>query len=264
MGSARLLVVVAHPDDETFGCGSLLLHAAAAGVTTSVCCATRGEEGEPKPGSGVPREHLGDERERELRAAAEVLGVDRVELLGYRDSGMQGPAREDALVSAPLRELTARIAEVLDRLRPHVVVTLAADDGHRDHVHVRDATVASLQRASWPVQRLYLQCLPRAALRRWADHERARHPDRPYLDVDDVGLGTRDEDLTTVVDTSAHLDARRAAIRCHRSQSSPFADLPPDLERAFLATEHLIRVRPGWNGGAIETQVFDDLDLFLG
>ena len=54
----RLMVVVAHPDDESFGCGSTLLHAAAAGARTAVVCATRGEAGEPAPGSGIARAEL--------------------------------------------------------------------------------------------------------------------------------------------------------------------------------------------------------------
>src|SRR5437763_11299620 len=71
MDAPRLQLVVAHPDDETFGCGSLLLHAAAAGATTSVVCATRGEAGE---GGAAD---LGAVREQELRAAARLLGVQR-------------------------------------------------------------------------------------------------------------------------------------------------------------------------------------------
>lgn len=82
----RLLVAVAHPDDETFGCGGLLLHAAAAGTDTYVVCATRGEAGE----GGTGDEPLGVVRERELHRAAAVLGVREVTLLAHRDSGMSG------------------------------------------------------------------------------------------------------------------------------------------------------------------------------
>jgi len=80
----KMLVVVAHPDDETFGCGSVLAHAAARGVETVVACATRGELGEIAPGSGAQPADLGDVREAELRAAAQELGVARVVMLGWR------------------------------------------------------------------------------------------------------------------------------------------------------------------------------------
>lgn len=264
MGRPRLLATVAHPDDETFGCGSLLLHAHGRGATTAVCCATRGEEGEPAPGSRVRRGHLGQVRERELRSAAAVMGVDRVDLLGYRDSGMDGVPTTEALVSAPLEEVAAAIGEVIDRFRPHVVVTLSADDGHRDHVRIRDATLAAVEMASWHAQRLYLQCLPRSLLRRWADQQRVRQPDSPYLDVDAVELGTPEEHLTTIIDTSEHLDARRTAIGCHRSQTSPYRALPDDLEHAFLTQDHLIRTRPSWTGGELEREILPGLHLDAG
>ena len=102
MGVPRLHCVVAHPDDETFGCGSILLHAVA---RTAVCCATRGEQGASTDPDLDP-DHLGVVREAELRAAAEVLGVSEVSLLGSRDSGMDGPADEGTLVATPVARPT--------------------------------------------------------------------------------------------------------------------------------------------------------------
>jgi LmbE family N-acetylglucosaminyl deacetylase len=82
----RLLVVVAHPDDESFGCGSILAHAAASGHETAVLCATRGEAGE----SRIDTADIAGLREAELRAAAAILGVGLVRLLDHQDSGMAG------------------------------------------------------------------------------------------------------------------------------------------------------------------------------
>jgi len=254
----RLLVVVAHPDDETFGCGSVLLHAAARGAVTAVCCATRGEAGEPAPGSGVTVERLAAVRDAELRAAARALGVSRVVLLDHRDSAMDGEPASGALVAAPLQAVAADITGVIDDLRPHVVVTLDAADGHRDHAHVRDATLLAVTRSSWPVPRVYLQCLARSLLRRWADHMATVQPDSPYLDVDGLGLGTPDEQITTVIDSTAHLPARLAAISEHRSQTSPFAALPDDVSHDFLAVDRLRRVLPPWPGGAVEHEMLPD------
>ena len=100
----RMLVVVAHPDDESFGCGSILAHAAVGGVDTIVCCATRGEAGSPIPMSGGPR--LAAVRERELRAAADLLDVGRVVVLDYEDSGM--PARSTIAPSSRHRSTSSR------------------------------------------------------------------------------------------------------------------------------------------------------------
>lgn len=244
MKAARLLVVVAHPDDETFGCGSLLLEALAHGVDSTVVCATRGEAGEPAPGSGVTREELGGVRERELRQAADLMGVGHVELLGFRDSGMDGEPSTDALVSTPVEAVAREVGGLIQRVRPHVVVTLDASDGHRDHAHIRDATLRAVEGSSWAVARVYLQCLPRSLLRRWAEHMHVLQPDSPYLDVDGAGLGTPDALVTDIVDATSHLEKRRAAIAIHASQTSPYGQLPPDLEEAFLATNYLRRVVP--------------------
>ncbi|MGI9053333.1 MAG: PIG-L deacetylase family protein [Ilumatobacteraceae bacterium] len=79
-GGGRWMVVVAHPDDEAFGCGSLIAHAASGGADVTVLCATRGEAGEPSPAMG-PAIDLGATRAGELLDAVRVLGGRNVELL---------------------------------------------------------------------------------------------------------------------------------------------------------------------------------------
>ncbi len=252
----RLLAVVAHPDDETFGLGSILAWAAAGGAETAVCCATRGEAGEPAARSGLAPEDLPDARTRELHEAAGVLGVSRVDLLDFADSGMVGDAAPGTLVAAPFEDVVAAVLAAIDAFRPEVVVTLDAGDGHRDHARIRDATLAAVARAADPVGRVYLACLPRSLMRRWVDHQRAVAPDRQHLDADVAAIGTPDEAISTVLDTSAHLATRWAAIRLHDSQVSPYDDLPPDLQEAFLATDRLRRVVPPWTGGPLEDSLF--------
>jgi LmbE family N-acetylglucosaminyl deacetylase len=243
----RVQVVVAHPDDETFGCGSLLLHAAAAGAETSVVCATRGEAG----GSGAD---LAAVRERELRDAAALLGVGRVDLLGFADSGMSGDAGPGTLVGAPRERVLDAVAAAVADVRPDVLVTLDASDSHRDHVRIRDAALDAARAAGVP--RVYLACLPRSLMRRWVEHVRVARPDMEHLDADVAALGTPDEDITTVLDATAHLPQRERAIAVHASQTSPFEGLPPDLRRAFLASVHLRRVHPAWTGDELETALF--------
>ncbi|MFU8871721.1 PIG-L deacetylase family protein [Micromonospora sp. SL4-19] len=253
----RLMVVVAHPDDETFACGSLLLHAAASGATTAVCCATRGEAGERAPGSGVTKQELPAVRERELRAAARLLQVSRVDMLDFADSGMSGPAGPDTLAGAAFADVRDRVRECLEDFQPHVLVTLDAGDGHRDHVRIRDATLAAAQQARWRVARVYLHCLPQALMRRWLEHLAREHPASQHLEADVPG--TPEELITTVVDTRRYLAEREQAIAAHASQISPYDGLPADLRLAFLTTEHLRRVVPAWNGGDRERDVFSQV-----
>lgn len=236
----RLLVTVAHPDDEAFGCGSVLAHASTAGADAVVACATRGELGELAPGlahvAPLP-EQLGAIREAELRTAARLLGVAHVELLGWRDSGVDGEPAAGSLCAAPAADVEEAIAAVLERERPDVVVTLDASDGHRDHVVVRDATLAAVARSSAPPAEVYLWCLPRSLMRAFTGSAQ---------------LGTPDEEITTVVDTSAHLDRRWAAMRAHRSQVPPYDRMPPELQAAFLTADRLRRVHPSWTGGRVD------------
>jgi len=255
MSDERLLLVVAHPDDESFGCGSLLAHAAAHGVETVVCCATRGEAGECASGIDLAGRSLAELREEELRAAAAILGVGRVVVLDHHDSAMDGDPQPGALVAVPTGALADEVRALVDDVRPHLVVTLDGSDGHRDHVAIRDATLEAVHHpgAHRPA-RAYLQCLAQENMVRWAEHQRGLDRYGDYTAA--ASLGTAPDQITTVLDVHAHLDRRWAAIRAHASQTSPFEGLPPDLQDAFLGTDHLCRVVPPWPGGPAETALF--------
>lgn len=232
----RLLVAVAHPDDETFGCGSLLLRAAAEGWVTAVCCGTRGEAGEVAPGVTVAPHGLGAVREAELRAAARVLKVDRLAMLDFEDSGMTDAVTGSMLVAAPEVDVAAALQEFAVGFQPDVLVTLDASDGHRDHARMRDAAVRVATALGVPA---YLHCLPRSLLQRWVTYMSTHRPDAAHLQVDE--LGCPDELITLRLDTRDQLPDRLRAIAEHRSQVSPFEGLPDDLRDAFLTTEHLRR-----------------------
>ncbi|MDQ4078457.1 MAG: PIG-L family deacetylase [Chloroflexota bacterium] len=134
----RLLCVVAHPDDESFGFGGTLARYAAEGVETFVICATRGQFGWPgDAGTNPGAEALGRVRAGELRAAGAVLGVREIQLLDHLDGHL-------ARVSCA--ELQAEIARHIRRLRPQVVLTFGPDGdyGHPDHVAISQATTAAI------------------------------------------------------------------------------------------------------------------------
>lgn len=237
----RWLVAVAHPDDESFGCGSTIAHAAVRGAEVTVVCATRGEAGESVPGS-VDGADLGTVRETELRRAAGRLGVARVELLDYRDSGFDGDLPADSLCAAPVDEVAGALGGLLRELSPQVLLVLDGSDGHRDHLHVGAAARRALADLPGPAPLLVEQCLPNSLLRRWLEEMRAVRPDTAYHSLDPSSLGRDDDEITDVLDTGPVLDRREAAIAEHRSQVSPFEGLSDGLRRAFLTAEHLARI----------------------
>jgi LmbE family N-acetylglucosaminyl deacetylase len=235
---------VAHPDDESFGCGSAIARAAALGAEVTVACATRGEAGEPAPGQPDSGD-LGAVREAELHRAAGLLGAARVELLGYRDSGFDGDPLPGTLCAASVDDVAGVLRRLVGDLRPTVVVVLDGSDGHRDHLHVRAAMHAALAELPEPRPQVVEHCLPNALMRRWLDEMRSLRPDTAYHALDPAVLGRADADVTDVVDVSDVLDRREAAMAEHRSQASPYDGLSPELRRAFLATDHFARVVPG-------------------
>ena len=117
--SLKLMAILAHPDDESLGFGGILAKSAAEDVETFLVTATRGERGwtgEEREYPGAPA--LGQVREGELRAAARVLGIRKVELLGYLDGELD---------QAHPSEVVDKIVELLRRVQPHVVVTFGPD-----------------------------------------------------------------------------------------------------------------------------------------
>jgi LmbE family N-acetylglucosaminyl deacetylase len=159
-------------------------------------------------------------------------------VLDFHDSGLSGDSAPPALVATDPAALCAALAGSVRAFGPDVLVTLDGSDGHRDHVAVRDATIAVGAELGLPV---YLSCLPRSAMRLWAEHVRRVDPTSSFLQLGE--LGTPDDELTTVFDTREHLAARWRAIRLHRSQVSPYEGMPDDLASAFLGAEHLVAVR---------------------
>jgi len=255
MGPA-LLVVVAHPDDETFGTGSVIAAAAVAGARVVVCCATRGEAGEDTSGTTTSAEELARVREAELRAAAAVLGADEVVLLDFADSGLNGAMPDRALAAVDLEEVVAQLVPVIQRVQPDVVVGLDPEsvNDHRDHMRIGLATDLAFERAAKPTARLYHWTLVRSMMNEWFAKMRAQGLLEAYTDIE---MGIEDEKITTIIDVAHVMDQRRAAIAEHRTQASPFSGLDAEFEHSLLARDHLVRVVPSWDGAPIESSLFD-------
>jgi LmbE family N-acetylglucosaminyl deacetylase len=132
-----LTAVYAHPDDETFSAGGTLAKYSAAGVRCTLLVATDGDAGKTSGLNVSSREELGRLRRTELQKAAAILGVAKVECLGYPD-GALGQVDQD--------ELIGRIVAQLRLDRPDVVITFApegAPNHHRDHKVISRAATAA-------------------------------------------------------------------------------------------------------------------------
>jgi LmbE family N-acetylglucosaminyl deacetylase len=235
----HVLVVVAHPDDETFGCGSLIALAAAAGARVSIVCATRGELGEVTDRVDLAGRTLGEVREGELRDAAAMLGAAHVEVLDFVDSGFDGPQPAGALCGADPATLRDTLAAIVERERPTIVLSIDGSDGHRDHVCVRDAIIDVADQVT-PRPRVYLATLSNHAMRRWLDEKLRSDESSAYHGLDPDTLGRPDDEISFTLDSRPVLTTRLAAIELHRSQRSPFEGLSVELRDLFLCVEHLV------------------------
>jgi N-acetyl-1-D-myo-inositol-2-amino-2-deoxy-alpha-D-glucopyranoside deacetylase len=247
-----LLLMHAHPDDEAISTGGVMMKAKQDGHRVVLVTATRGEAGEiHNMDEGSVRPRLGEVRAEELRRATEILGVDRSEFLGFRDSGMVGtPENEDprSFHQAQLDEAAARLAAILREERPDVVVTYDSDGtyGHPDHIkahHITNAALDQLEKEGWSPRKLYYTAIPRSLMQAFMEQlpEEARRQD--------TGMsipGTPDELVTTKVDVDDFVDRKRQAFAAHVSQNDPnswFATMADQIYRLAFGTEYYRLVR---------------------
>ena len=249
-----LMAVHAHPDDESSSTGGVLARYSDEGIRTVVVTCTNGELGDGpdgvKPGEPGHDDHeVARVRLAELEEACAILGVHHSELLGYRDSGMHGwdgNGRPDAFCNIALEESGARLAAIIDRYRPSVIITYAANGGygHPDHVQTHRATLAAVERAGWPAK-LYYTARPRSAwlrMRQMLEERGVELPPPPPRPPGVEGLpGTPDELITTTIDTTAVVDRKLAALRAHRSQTERSANMRfPEVFREVFGVETFV------------------------
>jgi LmbE family N-acetylglucosaminyl deacetylase len=249
---ATIVFFHAHPDDEAIATGGTMAKAAGRGHRVVLVTATNGEHGEQAPGLLAEGETLAERRVAELRAAADVLGVGAIELLGYTDSGMMGAPTNEAPGSfwtVEVEEAARRVAAVLESEGAEVLVVYDEDGtyGHPDHIQVHRVGVRAADLAGTP--RVYENVIGRDELRRNLEEAREAGIELPS-DIDFSAMGVPDDTVTTRVDVSAFLDLKRAAMAAHASQippSSMFLSLPEDLFARGFGTEEyrLVGAAPG-------------------
>ena len=235
-----MLLVHAHPDDETIFTGATMARYAAEGAHVTLVTCTAGEEGEiltPDIAhlAAEQQDGLGPHRVEELAAAMRELGIDDHRYLGgefhYRDSGMQWGAdghamprdttRVDTFWRADLTEASDELVAIIREVRPQVLLTYDefGGYGHPDHIQAHRVAMygASLAAVSsyrhdlgeaWDIPKIYWAAASRQRMIESGMWEENR---LPRFAVDD-------RDITAVIDGSAWLDQKLAAMRAHASQ----------------------------------------------
>ena len=279
-----LLAVMAHPDDETFGCGGTLARYAAEGVHVALICATRGEAGEISDPALATPEDLPQVRENELRAACDVLGVKELHILGYRDSGMAGTPDNHhprALMQSDRAAVVEKVVEIIRKVRPQVIVTFDPNGGygHPDHIAIHEATRDAFLAARngsdalnnradglepHSPAKLYYFVFPRSLGRAMREAIKESGIKSDLADMDPESLGVPDEQVTTVLDVSQYKEQKDQAALCHRTQiqgDGAFSWLPDSVKTRYLSTEHMVRAEPPFTPGddALEDDLFGDV-----
>ncbi len=268
-----LMAVHAHPDDEASSTGGVLATYAGQGVRTVVVTCTNGEFGDAlggvKPGQdGHDKDQVAQLRLGELRESCKILGVTDLELLGYHDSGMPDwdyKDRPEAFCNVSLADVAARIAALIERYRPQVVITYD-DKGmyqHPDHVHASRSAAAAVAATGIPAKRSLTAMRGSDWQKVWDALREAGVdvPDRASFTPEmRQQMAEAEQRITTTVDIRPVLARKREALFAHASQISEawFSKLPPQIAEAAFGRESFIRA-----SDATGVPVPED-DLFAG
>jgi LmbE family N-acetylglucosaminyl deacetylase len=260
---STLVTFHAHPDDESIATGGVMAKAADEGHRVVLVVATKGEHGEVAEGFLQEGEELWRRRVQETLACADILGVSRVEFLGYEDSGMVGTPeneRPESFWRADVEEAATRLAAILTEEEADVLTIYDENGnyGHPDHIQVHRVGLRAAEMAGTP--KVYMNTINRDHFRRSFEQARERGVDMPG-DIDPGefdGLGVSEDRITTAVDVRPWLARKRAAMAAHASQiseTSVFLTMAPEMFEAGFGHEWFILC--GAPPGTVETDLFD-------
>ncbi|MGV9237767.1 N-acetyl-1-D-myo-inositol-2-amino-2-deoxy-alpha-D-glucopyranoside deacetylase [Streptomyces nigra] len=275
----RLLLVHAHPDDESINNGATMATYAAEGAHVTLVTCTLGEHGEVIPAElrHLTGTALGEHRLGELTAAMRELGVEDFRQLGgpgrYEDSGMMDTADNDdpaCLWQADVDEAARALVDVILEVRPQVLVTYDPDGGygHPDHIQAHRIAMRGAELAAesgWHIPKIYWNRVPRTAVDEAFARLQADLPSLPFTKsatAADVPGVVEDERITTVIDGTEHTAAKTAAMRAHATQievSGRYFALSNELAQPLLTTEYYELVQ-GQPVGAPETDLFAGIE----
>ncbi|WP_176731962.1 N-acetyl-1-D-myo-inositol-2-amino-2-deoxy-alpha-D-glucopyranoside deacetylase [Micromonospora rhizosphaerae] len=283
----RLLLVHAHPDDESIGTGSTMAHYAATGAHVTLVTCTVGEEGEihvPQLAelAAAKADQLGGYRIGELATACAALGVTDHRFLGgagrYRDSGMMGLASNEhprAFWQADLDEAAGYLVAIMQEVRPQVMITYDANGfyGHPDHIQAHRVAMRAVELAAVEgiaPAKVYWTAMPRSVLEAGLDAftESSDNPFAGIDSVDDLPFGTPDPEIAARIDATEQHAAKEAAMRAHATQipaTSWLYSIAGNFGAEFMGVEYftlaLGKKGPGRGPYGWEDDLFAGLDL---
>ncbi|MSO33055.1 MAG: N-acetyl-1-D-myo-inositol-2-amino-2-deoxy-alpha-D-glucopyranoside deacetylase [Candidatus Nanopelagicaceae bacterium] len=290
---ARLLLVHAHPDDESINNGATMAKYIAKGTEVALVTCTRGEEGEvllPEFAnlSSDKDDQLGPHREIELgKALGALSGSNQLQhfFLGapdmnYRDSGMMGMPqndRPDVFWSASLDTAASHLVEIIRKFKPQVLITYDefGGYGHPDHIQahrvsMRSAELAADQNygtsAPWNISKIYWNTIPKSVIQQGMDAMKdAASSFFGAESIDDIPFAKPDELVTSVVDATEFVSQKMEAMRAHATQiavDGPFFALSNMLGMQVFGVEYYILAK------GVVSEPFDadgrETDLFSG
>jgi len=258
----RILLVHAHPDDETINNGATMALYAALGAQVTLITCTRGEEGEVLTPelthlASSQADTLGEHREIELANAMKALGVTDFRFLAegerkYRDSGMMGTEpnnRLDVFWQANFEEASDYLVKVIDEVKPHILITYdeIGGYGHPDHIQAHRIAMRASEKSKWQIQKIYWNTMPKSVLAEGMAKMKELGSDFFGADnVDDLPFAKEDSFVTSLIDGNSYVDVKMAAMKAHHTQISldgPFFALSNNLGLQVWGHEYYTLVK---------------------
>jgi len=263
----RILLVHAHPDDESISNGATMAKYVSEGAQVTLITCTRGEEGEvlvPELAhlAAAHQDDLGSHRITELADAMKILGVTDHRFLGeYRDSGMMGTepnSRPDVFWQANLDEAAGKLVKIIREVKPQVLITYDefGGYGHPDHIQAHRVAMRAAELAAdnnfgegqaWDISKIYWNTMPRSVIEEGMKKMKELGSNFFGTDnVDDLPFVKPDEVVTTVIDGTKFTEKKMAALAAHKTQISvdgPFFALSNNLGNQVWGYEYYTLVK---------------------
>jgi len=277
----RMLLVHAHPDDETINNGATMAMYAALGAEVTLITCTRGEEGEvliPELAhlAANQSDALGPHREIELADAMRALGVRDHRFLGteslkFRDSGMMGTQpnnRPDVFWQAQVDSAADLLVTVIDEIKPHVLITYDefGGYGHPDHIQAHRVAMRASEKSEWQIPKIYWNVMPKSVIQSGIDAMKKVGSDFMGVEsADELPFAKDDSFVHALIDGNKYVDKKMDAMRAHATQISvdgPFFALSDNVGLQIWGNEYYTLVR-GAKAEPIDEQG-RETDLFAG